>query len=60
MTGLYRIGFDEADRDPRRYGFASTMLPYRLLNETVQRRLGGRHSARVVLYSVDYREIKRR
>lgn len=38
----------------------STMLPYRLLNEDTQRRLGGHHSARVVLYSIDYQAIKSR
>jgi aspartate racemase len=38
----------------------STMLPYRLLNEAVQRRLGGHHSARVLLYSIDYHAIKSR
>lgn len=38
----------------------STVLPYRLLNQEVQRRLGGHHSARLVLYSIDYHEIKSR
>ena len=38
----------------------STMLPYRLLNEDVQARLGGHHSARVLLYSIDYDAIKSR
>lgn len=36
----------------------STILPYRLLNEEVERRLGERHSARIVLYSIDYHEIR--
>lgn len=36
----------------------STMLPYRLLNEELQARLGGHHSARVLLYSIDYHAIK--
>lgn len=36
------------------------MLPYRLLNEEVQRRLGKHHSARIVLYSIDYNAIKSR
>ncbi len=38
----------------------STVLPYRLLNEEVQRRLGGHHSARIALYSIDYHAIKSR
>jgi len=36
----------------------STILPYRLLNQDVQQRLGGHHSARIVLYSIDYHEIR--
>ena len=36
----------------------STILPYRLLNEEVHRRLGGNHSARIVLYSIDYHDIR--
>jgi aspartate racemase len=36
----------------------STILPYRLLNEEVQRRLGPGHSARIALYSIDYHEIR--
>jgi aspartate racemase len=36
----------------------STILPYRMLNEEVQRRLGGHHSARIVLYSIDYHDIR--
>lgn len=36
----------------------STIPPYRMLNEEVQRRLGLHHSARIVLYSVDYEEIR--
>jgi len=35
----------------------STVPYYRLLNETVKARLGGLHSARLVLYSVDFDEI---
>lgn len=38
----------------------STVLPYRLLNEDVQQRLGGHHSARIALYSIDYHDIKSR
>lgn len=36
----------------------STILPYRMLNEEVQNRLGTQHSARIVLYSIDYHEIR--
>ncbi|MCL6250072.1 amino acid racemase [Altererythrobacter sp. KTW20L] len=36
----------------------STVLPYRMLNEEVQRRLGAAHSARIALYSIDYAEIR--
>ena len=36
----------------------STIAPYRMLNEEVQRRLGPRHSARIALYSIDYNEIR--
>ena len=32
---------------------------YRILNETVRDRLGGLHSARCILYSVDFAEIER-
>jgi aspartate racemase len=37
----------------------STVPYYRLLNEGVKQRLGGLHSARVVLYSVDFHDIER-
>jgi aspartate racemase len=37
----------------------SSALYYRLINETVAARLGGLHSARVVLYSVDFHDIER-
>jgi aspartate racemase len=36
----------------------STITYYRLINETVKERLGGLHSARIVLYSVDFDEIE--
>jgi aspartate racemase len=36
----------------------STVLPYRLLNRAVEERLGGHHSARIVLYSIDYHAIR--
>jgi hypothetical protein len=37
----------------------STVTYYRLVNETIQERLGGLHSAKLVLYSVDFHEIER-
>ncbi|SQI39786.1 putative racemase [Leminorella richardii] len=37
----------------------STIPYYRHINETVKHRLGGLHSAKVVLYSVDFDEIER-
>jgi len=37
----------------------STVPYYRIVNETVKERLGGLHSARIVLYSVDFFEIER-
>lgn len=37
----------------------STVPYYRLVNETVRERLGGLHSARIVLYSVDFAGIER-
>ena len=36
----------------------STVLYYRLINETVKARLGGLHSARLVLHSVDFHDIE--
>lgn len=37
----------------------STVPYYRQVNETVKQHLGGLHSAKVVLYSVDFHEIER-
>ncbi|THF54667.1 aspartate/glutamate racemase family protein [Pseudothauera rhizosphaerae] len=37
----------------------STIPYYRIVNETIKEHLGGLHSARVVLYSVDFQEIER-
>jgi aspartate racemase len=37
----------------------STALYYRIINETVRERLGGLHSAPLVLWSVDFAEIER-
>lgn len=39
--------------------FESTVEYYRLINEEVQRRLGGVHSARMVLYSFDFEDIEK-
>lgn len=38
----------------------STALYYRLMNEEVRARLGGLHSARILLHSVDFHEIEQR
>jgi aspartate racemase len=37
----------------------STVPYYRLVNETVRERRGGLHSARVILYSVDFDDVER-
>lgn len=37
----------------------STLPYYRLINEAVREQLGGLHSARIVLYSVDFHDIER-
>jgi len=37
----------------------STIPYYRQVNETIKARLGGLHSARVVLYSVDFHDVER-
>lgn len=37
----------------------STVPYYRIINETVKERLGGFHSAKLILYSVDFHEIER-
>lgn len=37
----------------------STVPYYRLINETIRERLGGLHSAQLVLYSVDFHEVER-
>ncbi|MGQ0799910.1 MAG: aspartate/glutamate racemase family protein [Pseudomarimonas sp.] len=37
----------------------STVPYYRIVNEVVKSRLGGLHSAKVILYSVDFAEIER-
>lgn len=36
----------------------STVPYYRIINETVKERLGGLHSAKLILYSVDFHEIE--
>jgi aspartate racemase len=37
----------------------STVPYYRLINETIKERLGGLHSAKLILYSVDFHDIER-
>lgn len=39
--------------------WASTLEYYRLINELVAEKLGGLHSARLILYSLDFDEIER-
>jgi aspartate racemase len=39
--------------------FESTLPYYRIVNETVREALGGLHSARIVLYSVDFHDVER-
>ena len=36
----------------------STALYYRLINEETRRKLGGLHSARIVLISLDFHEVE--
>jgi aspartate racemase len=36
----------------------STVPYYRLINETIKKQLGGFHSAKIVLYSIDFQEIE--
>jgi len=36
----------------------STIPYYRQVNQAVKERLGGLHSAKVVLYSVDFQEVQ--
>ncbi|MBC7778628.1 MAG: amino acid racemase [Proteobacteria bacterium] len=38
----------------------STVIYYRVLNELAQAYLGGHHSARLLVHSIDYHEIRRR
>lgn len=37
----------------------STALYYRQINETVKQHLGGLHSAKIILYSVDFHDVER-
>ena len=37
----------------------STVPYYRLINEAVKARLGGLHSAKIILYSVDFHDVER-
>ena len=37
----------------------SSVEYYRIINQEVKRRLGGLHSAKCLLYSVDFHEIER-
>lgn len=40
--------------------YESTIPYYRIVNERVKERLGGLHSANVVLYRVDFHEVESR
>lgn len=37
----------------------STVTYYQIINETIRNRLGGLHSAKILMYSVDFDEIER-
>lgn len=37
----------------------STVLYYRQINEAIKERLGGLHSAKIILYSVDFHDVER-
>ena len=37
----------------------STVTYYQVINETIMEKLGGLHSAKILLYSVDFDEIER-
>ena len=37
----------------------STITYYQVLNETIKQALGGLHSAKCILYSVDFEEIEK-
>lgn len=38
--------------------WTSTILYYNYLNQEISKKLGGHHSARIILYSIDYHDIK--
>jgi len=38
-------------------GWSSTIGYYKILNELVGKRLGGYHSAKIILKSIDYHDI---
>ena len=38
--------------------WSSTIIYYKILNELVQERLGGQHSAKILLKSIDYHDIQ--
>ena len=38
--------------------YESSLEYYRIVNETVKNRLGGLHSAKCILYSVDFHEVE--
>ena len=38
--------------------WSSTIIYYKILNELVHERLGGQHSAKILLKSIDYHDIQ--
>lgn len=49
---------NESHLSVREMSWESTALYYRILNQQVKQRLGGLHSAQLVLYSVDFQPIE--
>ena len=49
----------ENDRDDWRHELESTSTYYREINEGIKNTLGGLHSAKIALYSVDFGEIEK-
>ncbi len=49
---------NENNRTYRWDSWESSLLYYQIINERVKERKGGHHSAKSLLYSVDFQEIK--
>jgi hypothetical protein len=52
-----RYGGDEDHWYHRRGGLSSSLEYYRIMNEKVQNGLGGDHSARILMYSIEFGEF---